>query len=310
MEIENMLIRLLNGEDVKEIVKERLEYLRSDEYQNSKSHIIYAASKGNEGALVKWQGFVPETFKVNAADIVLDCISSETNIYEEYLLYLKHLIETNKKTFEEVTKALPFYFIRNYFEHDCGSEYKEIVDAFKKDNFSLDDIREDMRIKIAEYTANKDKFKTFRDYIIYENKMHELEERKNELSDEELKELKEYYHLQKRTCSIGDLKGLGIGVAQCTELALCFQNLCSFIGYDVYTLAGILNGEGHNFNVVKKDGEWALCDVATEIYYPLNDDFDVDAFINGDCVINIGNSKYTQYNEGRNYIDISYQKTI
>ena len=119
------------------------------------------------------------------------------------------------------------------------------------------------------------------------------------------------YIMLNSVISIEDLKGLGVGPAQCSEFATCFQNLSSFLGIDTYTLCGMLsiNGksEGHNFNVINEKGKWKVVDTAGNNYFELDTDFDIDSFINGDYEITHNNVKYSSINNNT-YIDISSPK--
>ena len=308
MEIEKMLTKLLNGEDIKQIVKERLDYLRSDEYQNSMCHVI--ATKGTyiipETIKVvcpaKWQGFIPETIYIHP-DNDLNTFTSETNIYEEYLLYLKELIETRTISFEKAIKAKPAIFVRKYFIEDCSSEYKELVDGMRNANFGDVTIREEMRLIIPSYKACKDKFASFKDFYSYYIEMEELHNSgKTSKTDPRLKE---YFQIKEGKCSIGDLKGLGIPPAMCSEIAVCLQNLFSFLGFDTYMLISKVDSEGHHFNVINENGVWKIMDVARAKFGELPKDFDIDAFINGDYKFSYSGSTYTSINDVLTNIDIS-----
>lgn len=73
----------------------------------------------------------------------------------------------------------------------------------------------------------------------------------------------------KAPINIDDIYGAGIGM--CTERAILTQNICSFLGYNIYLMSGKIQNEGedeftpHSWNVIEQDGIYKIFDTAQSV---------------------------------------------
>ena len=262
-----------SGEDIEKIVKERLSYLKSDEYRRT---LLPRINFKNDECPMFYNGFItkddifgftPEKNQNHQTSYIMD----DEDIYYEVV---KRLIDPKDRK----TPAGIYQDIIDYFKYSENAKYKEILDYeriqiqkyfFEADKKEIDDLlRCDLGMSINCYKSLRSEYKnlTPREYVRFRVGLIDLGKRK--LSDIEINmrmNVKERLKQIERTpLSIKDIKGLGVG--KCVEHAMLTQNIFSFLGYNMFFISGgsfINNSKhsGHSWNVLESNGNYFIKDV-------------------------------------------------
>ena len=277
-----------SGKDTKEIVGERLEYLKSDEYQSQ----MY---KGNNSDHVEFlQGYIGEKEVIgfgamNSTSYWMD----EENLYAEIIDGVSNFLKDESKR-EKIEKSgqLPMTLflnaVKKYFFNTKPSA--ESVQAYEAVASKMDQnaLRKSIETSIMNNpTLTNGKSEEYIQKMVnqaYRNAVdNEVRENFGEAYNEQIlnsktgkegQELKDKYEdLESKgnfvPVPISAIKGLGI--AQCTEMAMLSQNLLSFFGYDAFMVQGKADNEtgravDHNFNAIKKGDNFVIFDSALQFF--------------------------------------------
>lgn len=252
--LQELVQEIESGKDTQTIVKERLEFLKSDDYQSK----VY---KGNNSASCEFiQGYISDdtTYGFGGIDTTKYWMDEE-KIYEVIIdnlirKYLDNIKSSNVLPMENLING-----VRHYFQHgDPNNESLEVLKQMQREGLSHTAIRENFGQRYNQYLLNR---KTDNEYQTLSTKIKECENYGNFIS-----------------VPISAIKGLNIG--ECTEMALLSQNVLSFLGYNSFMVEGkSINSLGeqecHNFNAVEKYGKYIVfdsalmfCAIAPEIKTP------------------------------------------
>lgn len=292
------LIELIEkGISNEEIINERLKYLNSEEYRSKRKATKTITNEwGDETKAVLFHdGFIPKDMPIGLeTDDSSNCytINNINDLYEELLNYIRD----NKETIKE-RKGIAIKYvgeiIKSYFMIPRKESDKEAIEIFKqawintiKRKFATGktdaEINRQAQLQVRNQIGGiletwKDAVKAnlfkgdFKDYMmIYLYNHQERDRLSNEISKwrENHQDGGEQDILKGATLDISEI--CGYNVAKCTEHAMVTQNALSFLGYESFMLEGKLKhnneSEGHNFNVVKKNGKYYIIDTVNRIY--------------------------------------------
>ena len=290
--LQELIQEIESGKDTQTIVKERLEFLKSDDYQSE----MY---KGNNTTSCEFiQGFISDDaiYGFGMMDTTQYWMDEE-NIYEEIIddLIRKYLSSIKKANVLPMVNLING--IRHYFWNARPNKKSlEVLKQMQDEGLSPDTIREDFGNR---YIQDCLKRKTDHEYQKLSNQIEESEDKGAFIP-----------------IPISAIKGLHIG--ECTEMALLSQNILSFLGYNSFMILGeTINSygqqEGHNFNAVEKDGTYiifdsalAFCAVAPEIKMP------EDLLIFGEMILKNKQKKVTYFSNRKSkpYIDAQAKMKI
>ena len=234
-DLKGLINEIENGKSTNEIVRERLEYLSSKDYQKE------MIKKDSCGFLR--QGFITDEDIFKITNFIGDTTYyiDEKDIFSGLVDGLRRKnIENIKRTYS-LNLAFLMKGIDNYFfKNKPDIESYELVKKMKEKGWDND------RIRVG-----------FGDI---------LKRQRYSMLDDEMKEkMKE--ELEFVPIPISVIKGLGIG--KCVELSLLSQNILSFLGYNTFMLQGttILDDSkptAHQYNFIEKDGKYCIFDAALE----------------------------------------------
>lgn len=272
MYVEELIKEIKSGKDIKKIVSDRLAYLNSEEYQSNKVHLVTQSFH----QVILWEGFIPSNQKVgNTENLNMGYLISGSNkIYEDFVLALKKYMENGK----EIKHSYPIGYTKKFFLA-AENQYSDIIDMYKEAGWSRTELREELQTFISEYLSAKKYIKSmdsFTDIYNFYNSITLEDIQKNQ----ELKLFNEVYQSitqeGDRELPLDELKGTG-SINMCTEHAMLYQNLSSFLGYQTIMAVGYLKNEGHNYNFVYDNNQWMLHDNVNGkegyVNYKLGEDF-------------------------------------
>ena len=265
--LEELKNEILSGKTNEEIIKQRIAYLTSKEYRDSRLPTI---KRPNTDQVLFYDGFInPEEAIAFNGGRVADCLyrMDDTSIYESIINLIRNNIDKKGFNFKFLIQT-----VRDYFKCDENSRYYELSQYLKKLNPKNPYfVREEMPYIIHQY-INSNYSGSLKDFGMgYLHHWFEGYRTNNPNIDE----LDDNYFRSVNWDAIGgddvilpisSIKGAGI--AACTEYAILTQNCLAFLGYDTYLLGGELavgeKTEQHNFNVIKmpNDGRYTIVDSA------------------------------------------------
>lgn len=241
--LQELIQEIESGKDTKTIVKDRLEFLKSDEYQSK----MY---KGNNSSTCEFiQGYISDDTiygfgSMNDTTYWMD----EEKIYEVIIdnlirKYLSNIKNSNVLQMQNLIRG-----VRNYFQQATPNiESLEILNQMHHEGLSHDRIREDFGQRYNQHLLSKKTGEAYRRLST------QIDEGEN------------FGHFV--PIPISAIKGLNIG--ECTEMAMLSQNVLSFLGYNSFMIKGESfnykgEKEGHNFNAIEKNGKFVVFDSALE----------------------------------------------
>lgn len=251
LSIQELVQEIENGKSTEDIVEERLAYLNSEEYQKNMQRSI-------EADFI--QGFISDDEKVGFGLVDSTCYwMDEKQIFKDVIdSFIRkcapEIKKTNSINVNALMSGVQHYFFRAQPNEDSLAVYQQM----RQEGQSKNDIREDFGERLKKYLLSQ------KDESEKEELLSKIEERENIGSIVPI--------------PISAIKGLGIG--ECTEMALMSQNLLSFLGYNTFMIEGkTFNSdgqiEGHHFNFIEKSGKYIVfdsalhfCAVAPEIKTP------------------------------------------
>lgn len=268
--LEDLRNEILSGKTNEDIIRERIAYLTSKEYRDSRLATI---RRPNTSQTLFYDGFInsEEAIAFNGGR-VSDCLyrsDIDTSIYEELINLVRENMDKKGFSFKLLIQK-----VRKYFQLDENSKYFELSQYLKtlapKDPYFA---REELPYIIKDYN-NSNYSGSLMDFGMgymqhwYKNRGYKT----NNPNIEELDE-KYYKSIDWDKSEDGDIilpisAIKGSGIAACTEYSILTQNCLAFLGYDTYLLGGELavgeKQEQHNFNVVRmpSDGRYAIVDSA------------------------------------------------
>ena len=268
--LEELRNEILSGKTNEDIIRERIAYLTSKKYRDSRLSTI---RRPNTSQTLFYDGFInPEEAIAFNGGQVSDCLYKadiDTSIYEELINLVRDNIDKKEFSFKLLIQK-----VRKYFQIDESSKYFELSQYLKalapKDPYFA---RKELPYIITEY-ANSNYSGRLMDFGMgyvqhwYKNKGYKTDNPNIEELDE-----KYYKSIDWDKSEDGDIvlpisAIKGSGIAACTEYSMLTQNCLSFLGYDTYLLGGELavgkKQEQHNFNVIRmpSDGGYAIVDSA------------------------------------------------
>ena len=297
MYIEKLIAELESGKDIQKIVSDRLDYLNSESYQSNKIHIVTKFSN----LVILWEGFIPTTQKVANTDLLNPSylVPGSNKVYEDFVLALKNYIDNGT----DIKHKYPIRYAKKFFEK-TENEYSDIINLYKECGYNRAELREELQAFISEYSVAKK-------YVNNIDSFSDIYNFQYFITPEDIKTNKEYKLFKEVYKSItegkeqgiplDELKGTGV-INMCTEYAMFYQNLSSFLGYETIMAGGNLKNEGHNYNFVYDNGQWMLHDLVNGkdgyVNYKLGKDFteeDIVDVIFGDKKIELANENNLVY---------------
>jgi len=266
--IEELRELIKNGKSNKEIIKNRLAYLNSEEYKQSKLESKYIDGTSQ---IYFHEGFISKDMLIAAdgGDINDKTLYSidDVDLYSDLIDILRKNIDKKGFPLKIILKK-----VYEYFQIDDNSQYKELINYFKE-NFPNDPYfsRTWMPYIIDYYNHS-----TFKGNITEFGRLFALKKYgtsaakiKYEQEIQEFSNSVDWHFYDKNPdpiFKISQLKGSGFGA--CTEKSMLLCNCLSFLGYDCYMLSGKITksnneDEEHHFVVVKNSqGEFVIVDAA------------------------------------------------
>ena len=242
LNIQELVQEIESGKSTEEIVEERLAYLNSKEYQKN-------MQRSEQADFI--QGFISDDEKIGFGLVDTTCYwMDEKQIFKDVIdsLIRKNISEVKKYNalnVKALMNGIQYYFLRAQPDKNGLEVYKQLSLEGKT--------RSDIREEFGE---------RFKNYLLSRKGDIEKEELLVEINDRE---------------NVGNIipipisaiKGLGIG--ECTEMALMSQSLLSFLGYNTFMIEGktinsLGNQESHHFNFIEKGGNYTVFDAATEFF--------------------------------------------
>lgn len=290
--IRELITNINEGKSNEEIIFDRIEYLKSQQYKDTRikdikeqeklcliSEIANVDIKTSESNVVIFKdGFIDEDYSVSHRSGYIDWSNGynmdDYSIYYQLLDYIRENIGSIEKNggikIREICSIL-----REYFRLSEDSPYYNTVIYLKQwyennKTFKLQQQTSDLfvRYELPEI-INSYKASNFNGNIEEYTKLyieHNFDHRYG-LKDGEDEFLKINFDESKlfEPTKISEIKNTG--AVACTEYSMVLQNVLSFLGYDTYMIGGTINGGGHNYNVVKdKSGRYRVIDIAQLVY--------------------------------------------
>lgn len=294
MYIDQLIDEIKSNKPVEEIVKKRIAYLTSDEYQNSNHHIY------NDSMVSFWEGFIPLSQEVsyNSEASNFKMVPGTEKVYINFVKYLKTLIDKSV----DIHHKFPVTYAQNFFEEGGNTNFQEFAEDLVEIGYNRQETRRFLKEALAEYNSAGKYFPNWDKFIeayYMENSIEPYERYENP-------EFKKFHDVYTSLASelnynlpLDLLEGTGSHANMCTEHAMLFQNLSSFLGYPTIMVASILNGELHNYNFVNDADEWVLCDcVNGDNRYRLGKEFsysDIISTVYGDRELSFLSAEGKEY---------------
>ncbi len=265
--LEELRSEILSGKTNEEIIKERVDYLTSKEYRDSRLTTI---RRTNTSQTLFYDGFInPEEAIAFNGGRVTDCLykMDDTSVYESIINLIRNNMDKKGFNFK-----LLIQIVRDYFKCDERSRYYELSQYLKELNpqnpyFA----REEMPYIIHQY-INSNFSGSLKDfgmgYLHHWFKGYKTANPNIEEMDINYFKSVDWNTIDEDDTILPISSIKGAGIAACTEYAILTQNCLSFLGYDTYLLGGELavgeKTEQHNFNVIRmpSDGRYAIVDSA------------------------------------------------
>lgn len=292
---EELQKEILEGKTNEQIIQERIAYLTSDEYKNSRLQPIFNQQLNQLmfcDGYIQPQEKIPFSHKgISKCYYELDVI---TELYSSLIDYVRgnmvkkenpinDLIDNIKMDGQFVQDSLMMQ-VWKFFQKDEKQKYYKLTELFKKiggdkkTRYAREKVPHVIHLyeQAEGFDGTLDDFVT--GYLLFE---HISNNPKLEKDMDEPKEIELYQKFKNvikpedfisaYTIPLSKIKGLGIGA--CTEKSLLIQNCLAFLGFETYVLGGNITydgvGEGHNFNVIKRnDDTFSLIDVAQFLTIP------------------------------------------
>ncbi len=262
------LTKLINSKNPKAAVSERLKFLYSDKYQNSRKKFGSATNGYRSGFFKK-----DEKIEIGTADY--GCCVDDDEVFNQLIdnLFLF------KKEFPD--KPVQAYLGK--------AVIKTVNEYFKVDKTNLKTYVESL-------------YNLFKDDPAWKSQLDLVKTAYPNLNEQQLAEkiedqAREWYPIfaekNKRTNSIKNIKG--VGLAKCAEYAALTSQLLSFLDIECYYVANALitetGGEGHAYNIVKTEKGEFIYDIANEVYQKLNAN-EAEKLMQGEISIFIPSKNY------------------
>lgn len=264
--LEELKAEILQGKRNEEIIKERLDYLNSQEYKSKRSPTV---KRPGTAQVLFYDGFIsPEEGISFNGGRISDCLyrMDDITIYEKLIDLVRNNMDKSGFNFKRLIQI-----VRDYFKIDENSIYYELSEYLKSINPNNPYFaREIMPYIINEY-INSNFEGSLKDFGIgylhhWVNKRYQYDVPDIDELDEKYFKSVDWKKLDGDTeLPISAIKGAGI--AACTEYSILTQNSLAFLGYDTYLLGGQLavgdREEEHNFNIRKTpNGKYEIIDSA------------------------------------------------
>ena len=258
--IDELKQEILHGKSNEEIISERLKYLNSKEYKESRMPNV------QKGKMIYFlDGYIDENEEISFPEDFGTPVykMDEVDIFYQILDLFRANMIVRPSDISNIVKG--------YLSSDEKSIYSNVAKSIKEIGESGNDpdyAREILPCLIYEYThANYDgSLKDFYEAFLVYNKFVTGVNINQELIEKYCKSV-EGLEYDNPIVQFSSIKGTGI--AQCTEYAMLTQNCLAFLGYDVYFMGGKLKREkteDHSFNIMKTtDGKYAIVDIANEV---------------------------------------------
>lgn len=259
MYIDQLINEIKYDKDVSEIVKDRLAYLNSEEYQSKRAHLV---SQRNNN-LILWDGFIPTTQYVNYNFSSIEpsnLVAGSNKIYEDFVLFLKEKVLAGV----DLHHKYPMFYPKNFFNSlPEESPYYEYINEIKETGYyEGESLREFVQEFISRYESAK-KYIPNMDQFTSISYMYDAITPEDYISNSEYKLFAKVYRSiteeNNLEIPLDALKGTR-NVAMCTEHAFFYQNIMAFLGYPILMVSGIVNGNGHSYNFIYDKGEWKIHD--------------------------------------------------
>ena len=238
-----------------EIIAERLDYLKSSEYQRTQVH------GQSNNTLSFWQGFISPDVSIGiGAGLFGSYYMDIEDIYNELLEVIRGCATDGKP----LTPRQVVDLVYDYFSYNEESP------------------NEDMENYVNKRMENE----TWKKWYPDESK------RRSKITEEcrELLIVDSEDDSERTPLS----KFKGTGSAMCTEYSVLTQNLFAFVGRDIHLLAGERNGNAHSYNIVwnSSKGGYLLYDVGMGEFCKLDNLANIEDLTQG-RTLKVNGNEYT-----------------
>lgn len=286
---------ILEGKTKEQIIQERIAYLTSDEYKNSRLQPIFNQELNQ---LMFYDGYVqpqekiPFSHKGNSKcyyelDIITELYSALIDYVRKNMVEkenpINDLLDNIKMNGKFVQDSLMMQ-VWKYFQGNENEKYYKLTELFKKvggdkkPRYAREKVPHVIHLyeQAEGFDGTLDDFVT--GYLLFERisnnpKLEQIMDDPNEIElyQKFKKIISPKDFISEYTIPLSKIKGLGIGA--CAEKSLLIQNCMAFLGLETYVLGGNIThdgvGEGHSFNVVKRNNDtFSLIDVAQFLTIP------------------------------------------
>lgn len=273
--IEELRELIKSGMSNEEIIKNRLAYLNSEKYKQSKLETKYIDGTNQ---VYFHEGFINKDMLIAAdgGDIIDQTLYSidDIDLYSDLIDIVRKNIDKKGFPLKIILKK-----VYEYFQIDDNSQYKDLIDYFKE-NFPNDPYfsRTWMPYIINYYNHStfKGNITEFGKAFVFQKFGPPQTKTKYKQEIENFNNSIDWNYHDKNPdpiFKISQLKGAGFGA--CTEKSMLLCNCLAFLGYDSYVLGGKITksnneDEDHNFVVVKNTkGKYIIVDAALYSITPL-----------------------------------------
>lgn len=255
-DLEELKEEIRQGKSNEQIINERLQYLNSQEYRESRKKSV---RKDGTMQIAFYDGFIPDDEVVGItggriSDFAYFC--DEKNIYNSLIDLIRENMDKNGYNFAFLCET-----VRGYFNKKVDSDYNDVLEYLEQ--FQTEKrpyfIRETLPYIIYDYTNSHFEGSLIdfaKGFMCHEyHSIRNSEPNGEELTERYLQSLNENIEEVQELCvlPISSIKGLNF--AACTEYSMLTQNCLAFLGYETYLMGGTITKgektEGHNFNVIK-----------------------------------------------------------
>ncbi len=291
-DLSNIIQMIIDGKSNSEIISFRIKCLTSDDYKSGKKNNIFEKEKlfgtnislGDSNNIIFKDGFIDENMVISHRSSYIDwCAgySVDYSVFNYLLDYLRNNLEIIKEK-NGISINSIMNLVRKYFDKSNESKYYDVIlaleDFFKdnRDRIGFDNVQLFIRYSLPELICSYNASNYDDSIINYTKKIY----LKSLLNDSDI-----IYNVDfddNKLFSVLKLSELkGTNAVACTEYSILLQNFLCFLGYNSYLIGGKVNGGGHNYNVVEKDGKYRIIDVGqmvSDILPSINDPYDLLTF--------------------------------
>lgn len=264
--LEELKEEIRAGKTNEQIIQERLQYLKSDEYKKTRQPVV---RRPGTNEVMFHDGYIQEDEEIAFSGDSVDVLyrMDEISIFNKLIDLVRANMDKEGFNMPFLIKTVILYFDSEQPQSKYYEMAKYITDRVKSKSVLRNVIPEIIYQYInSSYKGSILDFGKglLRHYYGFGKKYPEFDElRKKYLESVDFEKIQADFDVR---LPISAIKGLGI--AACTERAMMVQNCLAFLGYDSYMLGGQLTtsekSERHNFNIIRipNSDKFAIVDAA------------------------------------------------